>query len=319
MAPDDHKSFFEILPNEIWQRIVGLFSRLQQNVGQGVYPHVPVLILSYAGYTSNGRSMPELRVDPALIYGLVAKLRNLEIIRWTRHAFPPLLFRDLNIRQPAPELFIDGAPCDLVGAGLEDAACIKSLSMTYGNRPSEPDINALGKVISSLPNLERLILKHHPGRRHGVSPIFDLLLGSMLPPLRILSLANFSFTSEQAVGWARCLKGQSLRGLSLDGTSQLSELICHLGGCVANLQSLEIRISDGTAASTGPQMMELLDQFLQQITKLRAFSAYDVPKEVLHHAVHHHGNHLRRLRFRRTRCSFLERPGRSELGWRPEI
>jgi hypothetical protein len=56
-------------------------SHLQQNVGQGVYPHVRVLILSYAGYTSNGRSMPELRVDPALIYGLVAKLRNLEIIK----------------------------------------------------------------------------------------------------------------------------------------------------------------------------------------------------------------------------------------------
>lgn len=96
-------------------------ARLEQNVGVGVYPHVRVLVLSYAYYSLDAISMFFQRVDPALIYGLVAKLHNLEVIRceasleyasnlfplsdrgrWTRNSLPPLLFRHLNARQHAP-------------------------------------------------------------------------------------------------------------------------------------------------------------------------------------------------------------------------
>lgn len=195
---------------------------------------------------------------------------------------------------------------------LEGAPCIRSLSITFSSPPTcQTDINALGKVILSLHNLERLILKYHSGqpfRRRRPLSIFQLPSGSTLPPLRVLSFTNLSFDSEEAVRWAQCLQHQDLQSLALDGTTQICELLSCFSGCVSNLKSLAIRVSDGTSPDIIAQIVKSLDGFLRKITELRAFTAYDLSKEVPRPVTLYHGNHLRLLRFRHTRFPFLEMP-----------
>lgn len=90
----------------------------------------------------------------------------------------------------------------------------KSLNITYSSYTRSPQnikINALDTVILSLPNLERLVLKYDPGSQilNGADCppklIFDLPPASTLPPLRVLCLANFGLSPEQAAVWARFL------------------------------------------------------------------------------------------------------------------
>lgn len=223
----------------------------------------------------------------------------------------PLLFQNLNSRPRAPDFYFEGRSLDLVGSHLPvGTPCIRSLSITCTSHWTfQANINDLGKVILSLPNLERLILRHYPGhplRNGGSRPIFHLAPDSTLPPLLVLSFTNFSFDSEQAAGWAQCLQDRHLWHLGLDGTTQMSELIGRLSGCVSSLKSFAIRVPSGATPVIKSQIMKSLDEFLRRVTELRVFTAYDLPKESLRSTVFCHGTHLRQLRFRHTRFPFLE-------------
>ena len=115
-------------------------------------------------------------------------------------SFPPSLLQNLNSRQPSPYLYCEGSSHDFIGGGaLERIPYIRSLNITCNYNLKSHDINTLGKVIMSLPNLNRLILKCFTGKRGGTIPIFGLTPGSMLPSLRTLTLTNFWFGPEDAV------------------------------------------------------------------------------------------------------------------------
>ncbi|RJE24637.1 hypothetical protein PHISCL_03003 [Aspergillus sclerotialis] len=159
----------------------------------------------------------------------------------------------------------------------------------------------------SLPNLNRLILKYFTRERGGTMPIFGLTPGSMLPSLRTLALTNFRFGPKEAAGWAQYLRNQHLRRLSLDGNIEMLDFIDCLSGYVPALESLTIRISNGTDPDTKSRTTRLLDAFLSHIDGLTAFTAYDLPKEVLYSAARYQRSHLRQLRFRET--------GYPELRW----
>lgn len=178
------------------------------------------------------------------------------------------------------------------------------------------EINALGAVILSLPNLKRLVLKYNPGPQilNGADcppkPIFDLPPATTLPPLRVLCLANLAFSPEQAATWARFLAQlQTLHHLDLDGAADMTILINHLSDCpgaVSSLRSVSFRIHDATRAENISRVTSSLDRLLRQITHLSAFSAHDLPKEILHKVVGHHRGTLRQLRWRHTWFPLLD-------------
>ncbi|KAL4860716.1 hypothetical protein BDV12DRAFT_204756 [Aspergillus spectabilis] len=253
---------------------------------------------------------------------LVESLPNLESIRWRSIAFPPHLVHTLKAKQQPPLFYYEGLPLPLVQDDLLlGAPFIKSLNITYSSNPSSSsrnniEINALGAVILSLPNLKRLVLKYNPGPQilNGADcpprPIFDLPPATILPPLRVLCLANFAFSPEQAATWARSLaQRQTLHNLDLDGAADMTNLINHLSDCpgaVSGLRSVSFRIHDATRAENISCVTSSLDGLLRQITHLSAFSANDLPKEVLHKVVGHHRSTLRQLRWRHTWFPLLD-------------
>ena len=179
--------------------------------------------------------------------------------------FPLRLFNDLKRRHSAPCLYYEGALNEFVRHDLIMCApYLRSLSITFFRSSGDAHINDLGDLILSLPNLERLILKYYPSFGHGDPiPIFDLPPGSSLPPLRITSLANISFTPQQAAEWAQCLAQRNFRHLGLDGAAgTLFPLLDLFSGCVPSLKSLAIRIVDGTSPNIASQLNDLLEEFL---------------------------------------------------------
>ncbi|KAL3469511.1 hypothetical protein BJX99DRAFT_265125 [Aspergillus californicus] len=172
---------------------------IEPNIGQTVYHHVRILVVSYGvGYEESQYSQS--------IQQLVENLKNLHTIRWRGIPFPPHLFQILNGRHSPPQLFYEGAQQAITPEPLLISAThIKSLSITCNPAP----VQDLENVILSLPSLERLSLKRAAGRfwkQSGacLSPVFCLGPDSELPPpLRILSFANFTFSEEQAAAWAR--------------------------------------------------------------------------------------------------------------------
>ena len=223
-------------------------------------------------------------------------------------SFPPLLLQNLNSRQPSPYLLYEGSSHDFIGnSALEGIPYIRSLSITCNSRLKRHDISALGKVIMSLPNLNRLVLKCFTGKRGGIIPIFPLTPGSMLRSLRILALTNFWFGPKEAAGWVQYLRNQQLQHLSLDGNIEMLDFIDCLSGFVPALESLTIRIYNAIDPDTNARTSTVLDAFLSLINAPRAFTAYDLPKEVLYSAVRYQRSYLRQLRFRGT--------GYPELRW----
>ncbi len=178
------------------------------------------------------------------------------------------------------------------------------------------EINALGAVILSLPNLKRLVLKYNPGPQilNGANcppkPIFDLPPATTLAPLQVLCLANFAFSPEQAATWARFLAQlQTLHHLDLDGAADMTILINHLSDCpgaVSSLRSLSFRIHDATRAENISRVTSSLDRLLCQVKHLYAFSAHDLPKEVLRKVVGHHRGNLRQRSWRHTWFPLLD-------------
>lgn len=225
------------------------------------------------------------------------------------HVFPPSLLQNLNSRQPTPYLYCEDSSHLLTDDGApEGIPCIRSLKITCNYGLKSHDINTLGKVIMSLPNLNRLILKCFTREPGGTIPIFGLAPGSTLPSLRTLALANFRFGPEEAAGWVQYLRNQHLRHLSLDGNIGMLDFIDCLSGCVPALESLTIRIYNSMDPDTNNvRTSKILDTFLSNINELRAFTAYDLPKEIMYSAARYQRNHLRQLRFRET--------GYPELRW----
>ncbi|KAL4860709.1 hypothetical protein BDV12DRAFT_208913 [Aspergillus spectabilis] len=345
MAPNNSEILFGLLPVEIWTLIVDFLQweswttlhSLNLACGDS-HPIVSPVLFKNICIRFPGRRQtshvfkkdnkherlhellePENGVKSHLY--LVESLPNLEIIRltgfrWRGIPFPPHLFRIVKTKQPSPLFYYEGGSESLVKHEiLLGAPYIKSLNITINHGPNaknRPDTNALGDVILSFPNLERLVLTYNPGIKilSGTNcsprPIFDLPPDGTLPPLRVPSFANFSFTSEQAAAWARCLSQQDLQHLALDRTTEMTGLIDHLSGAVAGLTSLAIRIHDATKPEFSHRVITSLDRLLQAITELTAFLAHDLPKEVLHSAVVHHNNHPRQLPFRYTRSSLLD-------------
>ncbi|CEL03745.1 hypothetical protein ASPCAL04891 [Aspergillus calidoustus] len=214
----------------------------------------------------------------------------------------------LHGRQFPPQIYYEGSPQAVISESLLIGAFyIKSLSITCTPALQEPISNELGKVILSLPKLERLILKQVANRywrdnSTPISPTFRLDVDSKLPPsLRILSLANFTFDEEQAISWARCITECDIQHLRLDGYLQISVLLKALTGSVPGLKSFASRvISEPDVLRSHGDFLAILDCFLQSITNLECFTSNDIPKEVLTSVIRHHGNHLRQLRFRQT-------------------
>lgn len=198
------------------------------------------------------------------------------------------------------------------------ASYIRSLDITYTSTPTDhTDINQeLGKVIVSLPNLERLILKHCANphvRDNRPMPVLHLPPGSTLPTLRFLAFTNFDFTSKQAAAWARYLRDRNLGHLSLDGATGLSDLIhAFSSGCLSHLESLLIQVSD-VFNTIKPQFFTLLDRFLQGFIKLQACTLCNIPNDVLHSVVRHQGCHLRQLRFVTSNMQIFRRLGYARL------
>jgi hypothetical protein len=202
------------------------------------------------------------------------------------------LVRTLNAKQQPPLFYYEGPPLPLVQDDLLlGAPFIKSLNITYSSNPSSSnniEINALGAVILSLPNLKHLVLKYNPGPQILNSadcppnPIFDMPPATIPPPLRVLCLANLACSPQQAATWARFLaQRQTLHHLDLDGAADMTILINHLSDCpgaVSSLRSVSFRIHDATRAKNIPRVTSSLDGFLRQITHLSAFSANDLPK-----------------------------------------
>ncbi|KAL3449380.1 hypothetical protein BJX65DRAFT_306420 [Aspergillus insuetus] len=251
------------------------------------YAHVRFLVIS-GRPDSEGKNLEY----PVSIQRLIESLPNLKSIRWRGIPFPPDLFRILKDRGPNTSLFYyEGRPNHLINNNaLIGAPYIKSLSITcaikmYSRRTRDmstlTDIKALGDVVLSFPNLERLVLKHEASydwkrAREPLLPLFHLDPKSKLPPsLRALSLASFRLTLS------RRLHG---RGVFNRG-----------------LRSFKIRVLDGDDTQVSESFLGILDKFLGQITSLHSFATHDLPKEVLHFITRHHGAHLRQLRFRETR------------------
>lgn len=163
-----------------------------------------------------------------------------------------------------------------------------------------------------------MILKHYnrnPFDRSGVSvPIFNLPPAISLPPLRIISFANFSFSPQQATDWAGCLAQRDIHYLGLDG---IADTVCPLLDCVAGsihtLNSLAIRISDGTDSDIAPHVNSSLDRLLSQNPALTSLAAYDISTDVLGSVTRHHGGHLHYLRFRRTRSGGIRGSGNRDI------
>lgn len=146
-----------------------------------------------------------------------------------------------------------------------------------------------------------MVLKKHYHRTGVSRPIFHLPPASSLPPLHIISFTNFSFTPRQAADWASCLGQRHIHYLGLDGTAEcLSPLIDSILASIHTLNSLAIRISDGTDSGIAPRLNSSLDRLLSQNPALTSLAAYDFSTDILCSVIKHHGNNLRDLRFRRT-------------------
>lgn len=198
------------------------------------------------------------------------------------------------------------------------ASYIRSLEITYTSTPTDhTEINQeLGKVIVSLPNLERLILKHWANphiRGNRPMPVLLLPTNSTLPTLRFLAFTNFDFTSKQAAAWAQYLRDRNLRHLRLDGATGLSDLVhAFSSGCLSHLESLLIQISD-EFNTIRPRFFTLLDRLFQGFIKLQACTLCNIPNEVLHSVVWHQGCHLRQLRFITSNMDTFRRLGYARL------
>ncbi|KAL2788782.1 hypothetical protein BJX66DRAFT_326899 [Aspergillus keveii] len=245
-------------------RIRKLLDRIQQSSESRVYHHARSLIVSY------GSSFKDEYLGA--IGKFVESLPNVKIIRWRLLPFPPNLFSNLKKRRSPPSFFYEGPPIDILEQNITAAPNILSLSLTFRpDRAGGAKINCdtLRDVLLSLPNLKRLILKHHP-----------------------------------AAGWAQCLSGcSSLRRLALDGSTDLCELIDLLSSLdsLTSLKSLSVRIGDeSTPMITGPKISKALNALVSQIHGLAEFMAYDLPKDVLYSVARHHGSSIRHLRFRHT-------------------
>ncbi|KAL2802201.1 hypothetical protein BJX63DRAFT_438115 [Aspergillus granulosus] len=287
---------------------------IESNVGQRVFHHVRILVISYGlGYEEGNHSQP--------IQRLVENLRNLETIRWRGIPFPPQLVQILHGRQSPPQIYYEGAPQAITSEPLLiGASYIKSLSITCTPTPAQDNsANELGRVILSLPRLEQLSLKRAVDRfwrQSGtcLSHVFCLGPDSKLPrSLRILSFANFTFTEEQAAAWARCIKALNIYHLGLDGFSGILTLLSALVSSVPGLRSFAIRVLSGPGAPMNPHFVPLLDYFLQSLNQLECLFIRDLPKEVLDSAIHHQGKHLHQLRFEETGCSSMFPPAGSKV------
>ncbi|KAL3472560.1 hypothetical protein BJX99DRAFT_262238 [Aspergillus californicus] len=284
----------------------------------------PDNIVSFHHYvrflTISGRNISVADSHGASIVKLVESLPNLEIIRWRGITFPPHLFRVIKAKQQVPLFHYEGLALPLVEDDvLLGAPFIKSLNITCRPKArcgNNIDINTLGAVILSLPNLKRLVLQYNPGPHIlgntdcAPTPIFDLPPATTLPPLRVLCLANFAFSPEQAAAWARSLaQRQTLHRLDLDGAADMTVLVDHLsnrGGAVSGLRSVSFRIHDATRSGNISRVTSSLGRLLRQITHLSAFSAHDLPKEVLHKVIAQHRGTLRQLRWRHTWFPLLD-------------
>ncbi|KAL3444607.1 hypothetical protein BJX65DRAFT_310793 [Aspergillus insuetus] len=276
---------------------------IEPDIGHAVYHHIRVLVLS-CGYDYEEEKYSES------IQRLIENLPNLETLRWRGIPFPPQLFQSLKSRESPPQIYYEGGPQALtVEPLLIGASFIKSLSITLATTPLDKLVSdGLQKLILSLPNLHRLLLKQSADpvwRINGSPPIpfFSLDPHSRLPAtLRVLFLANLTIKSEQADAWARCIESLDLRHLDISGlVGQVSGLLEALTSCVPGLQSFAIRvIEEFDNRGIHAQILATLDGFFQQIKMLECLSVNHLPKEVLHSAMRHHGRHLRQLRIQNT-------------------
>jgi hypothetical protein len=233
-----------------------------------------------------------------------------DVCRWRGTPFPPQLLQSLKSRESPPQLYYEGGPQALtVEPLLLGASFIKSLSITLPSTPLDKLVlDGLQKLIFSLPNLHRLLLKQSADpvwRINGRPPIplFSLEPDSRLPAtLRVLALANLTLNSEQADAWARCIQNLDLRHLDLSGfVGEVSGSLEALTGCVPGLNSFAIRVIELLDNSgLHAQILATLDGFFQQIHVLECLSVNYLPKEVLYSAMRHHGRHLRQLRIQNT-------------------
>ena len=127
--------------------------------------------------------------------------------------------------------------------------------------------------------------------------LFSLGSGDSIPPLRTLCLTNFTVDSERVNEWDQC---HHIRHLGIDGGAESLELLTFFTGKIPDMTSLALRICDGTSPNISDDLYSQLDMFLQSVKSLAAFTAYDLPKDILPLLVSRHGPHLRRLRFRQT-------------------
>ncbi|KAL2785306.1 hypothetical protein BJX66DRAFT_315085 [Aspergillus keveii] len=276
---------------------------IEPDIGRAVYHHIRELVVS-CGYDYEEEKYRES------IPRLVDNLPNLETLRWRGIPFPPQLFQSLKARESPPQLYYEGGPQALTSEPLLlGASFIKSLSITLPSTPlDKPVLDGLQKLILSLPNLHRLLLKQSADPMWRINgspplPLFSPDPDSRVPAtLRVLTFANLTLNSEQAGAWARCFQKLNLRHLDVSGlVGQVSGLIEALTGCVPGLNSFAISIIEKFDNNGGhAQILATLDEFFQQIRMLECLSVNYLPKKALLSAMRHHGRHLRQLRVQNT-------------------
>ncbi|KAJ5787306.1 hypothetical protein N7457_002296 [Penicillium paradoxum] len=212
-----------------------------------------------------------------------------------RFPLPYRVLQDLDARQLVPSLYFEGWPSKLLDAPVKHVShCIRSLSVASSDKAS---LDRVKDVLVSLPCLDRLDMKYFNHSKRDSAPLFSLGSADSIPSLRTLCLTNFTVDPKRENRWDQC---HHLRHLGLDGRGESLELLTLFTGKIPNVTSLTLRIHDGTSPDISEDLCSRLDNLLQSVNNLAAFTAYDLSKDIIPLLVSRHGPQLRRLQFRQT-------------------
>ncbi|KAF9890786.1 hypothetical protein FE257_005356 [Aspergillus nanangensis] len=230
-------------------------------------------------------SIPQL---PTLVWDCILDCALNLTCRGFRRLVLPILFETLHIHFRQKRDTGRQMLQDIREAGDELFCVASSL---------REDLDRLKPVLLALQCLDRLDMKYITRSQGDAMPLFSLGSGDKMNPLRTLCLTNFTVDSNQVNEWEQC---SHIRHLGLDGGAESLRLLALFTGRTPNMTSLALRICGGTSPDISHGLYSRLDEFLQSVKTLVAFTAYDLSKDILPLLVSRHGSHLRRLRFRQT-------------------
>lgn len=169
--------------------------------------------------------------------------------------------------------------------------------------------------ICSVPTLEALTLTYRAIAPHFRACSIRVPPKARMARLKTLRLYNVYFKDVDGHDWTRCIRGNSLRHLTLDGYFISLMPLRQLAGKVPNLKSLSVRLRNEEDQINEPVDFETMERFLDDATpavsymlacflrglrSLEEFSGYDLPLAALSDVVQFQGHAIKTLRFRDT-------------------